>query len=131
MRLVIDTNVVVSAFINPSGTPSQIMKMVLNRKVEFCYNPVILSEYESVMLRAKFREKIDSTNVQRFINLIRTIGISFTPLPGNTKFNDESDRVFYDTARESGSTLISGNEKHFPKEPFIMLPAEFLRRFDK
>jgi putative PIN family toxin of toxin-antitoxin system len=124
---VLDTNVVISAFISPGGKPSQIMKMVLERGAELCYNSVILSEYENVMLRPKFSSKINSSSVRRFINLIRSIGISFNPVPGKIKLQDESDRVFYDTARGSGSVLITGNKKHFPKESFIMLPAEFLK----
>ena len=131
----IDTNVVVSAFINPGGKPSQIMKMILSRKVELCYNSAILGEYESVMLRPKFSGKIDSANIQRFINLLRSIGTSYSPLPETTRlpqadFPDESDRIFYDTAVGSGSILISGNIKHFPKEPFIMSPSDFLKQID-
>jgi putative PIN family toxin of toxin-antitoxin system len=136
LRLVIDTNVVVSAFINPYGKPSQIIKMILGRKAELYYNSTILSEYESVMNRPKFSGKMDSGNVHRFINLLKSIGISFNPLPDNTKLHntekipDESDRIFYDTAKGSGSILISGNLKHFPKEPFIMPPADFLKQFE-
>ena len=129
MRLVMDTNVVVSSFINPDGKPSQIMKIILNRKAELCYNSAILSEYESVMLRRKFSDKINSSHIQQFINLIRSIGISFVPPPGKIKLPDESDRIFYDTARESGSILITGNLRHFSKAPFIMLPANFLERY--
>ena len=133
MRLVLDTNVVISAFINPEGTPSQVLKMVLGRRAEICYNTIILSEYENVMKRPKFSGKIDSAIIRRFISLIKTIGISFDPIPGKIKLPrvfipDESDRIFYDTARESGSILISGNIKHYPKEPFIMLPANFVNR---
>ena len=133
MRLVIDTNVVVSAFINPGGKPSQIMKMILGREAEICYNTAILDEYENVMLRPKFSGKIDSGNIQRFINLIRSIGTSHYPPPGTTRLpqaslTDESDQVFYDTAVGSGSILISGNLKHFPKEPFIMSPSDFLNK---
>lgn len=137
MRLVIDTNIVISAFINPHGKPSQIMKMILGREAELCYNSTILSEYESVMHRPKFSGKIDSGNVRRFVDLLKSIGIPFNPLPYNAslhraeKMPDESDRIFYDTARGSGSILISGNLKHFPKEPFIMSPADFLRQFEK
>ena len=127
MKLVLDTNVVISAFINPGGKPSQIIKMVLGHKAELCYNSAILSEYESVMLRSKFSHAVNSGNVRRFINLVRSIGISFDPLPSTIKLPDESDRVFYDTARGSGSILITGNKKHFPKESFIMLPADFLK----
>ena len=129
MRLVLDTNVVVSAFINPGGTPSQIVKMILGRRAELCYNSAILSEYESVMLRPKFSAKINSSTVHRFINLLKSIGISFDPSPSKIRLQDESDRIFYDTARESGSLLISGNIKHYPKKPFILLPADFLKRY--
>jgi putative PIN family toxin of toxin-antitoxin system len=124
-----DTNVIVSAFINPNGKPSQIMKIILNRKAELCYNSAILSEYESVMLRRKFSDKINSRHIQQFINFIRSIGISFSPLSSKISLPDESDRIFYDTARESGSILITGNLKHFPKETFIMLPADFLKQY--
>jgi putative PIN family toxin of toxin-antitoxin system len=124
-----DTNVIVSSFINPNGTPSQIMKIILNRKAELCYNSAILSEYESVMLRRKFSDKINSCHIQQFINLIRSIGISLNPTSSRIRLPDESDRIFYDTARESSSILITGNLKHFPKETFIMLPADFLKQY--
>jgi len=125
VKLVLDTNVVISAFINPGGKPSQIIKMVLGHKAELCYNSAVLSEYECVMLRPKFSHTINADNVRRFINLIRSIGISFDTLPSTIKLPDESDRIFYDTAKGSGSMLITGNKKHFPKKPFIMSPADF------
>ena len=106
MRLVLDTNVIISAFINPNGKPSQIMKLVLERKAELCYNSAILSEYESVMRRRKFSDKIDSGNIRQFINLLSSIGISFDPLPSAIKLQDESDQIFYDTAKGSDSFLI-------------------------
>ena len=131
MRVVLDTNVVISALIDPGGNPSRILKMVLSRKAELCHNSAILTEYESVALRPKFSARIDSAYVRRFISLLRSIGISFDLAPSIIKLPDESDRIFYDTARESGSILISGNTKHFPKEPFIMLPVDFIKRFNR
>ena len=126
MRLVLDTNIVISALINPLGRPSQIVKMILGRKAELYYNSAILSEYEGVALRPKFVRSIDPGKIRRFISLIRDIGVSYNPVPSNIKLPNESDRIFYDTARGSGSILISGNTKHYPKETFIMLPADFL-----
>lgn len=123
-----DTNVIVSSFINSNGKPSMIIKLILNRKAELCYNSAILSEYEGVMLRQKFSDKINSSQIHQFINLIKNIGILFNPASSKIKLPDESDRVFYDTAKDSGSILITGNLKHFPKEPFIMLPADFLNK---
>jgi len=129
VRLVLDTNVVVSAFINPGGKPSEIVKMVLGRRAELCYNSVILSEYENVMQRPKFSKQLGTDKIRRFIDLLKSIGISFDPPPSNIKLQDESDRIFYDTAKGSGSSLITGNIKHFPKESFIFLPADFIKRF--
>ena len=129
MRLVLDTNIVVSAFIKSDGKPSQIVKMILGRKAELYYNEVIISEYESVMSRSKFADKIDSNMVHRFTGLLKSIGVLFMPDTSSIELPDESDRIFYDTAKESGSVLISGNIKHYPKEPFIVQPADFLERF--
>jgi len=131
VKLVLDTNIIISAFINPDGKPSQILKMVLNRKTELYYNTSILSEYENVMIRPKFSNVIDSNNINRFIDIIRCIGIPFNPSVSNTKLPDKSDRIFYDTAKESGSFLISGNLKHFPKEPFIISAADFLKQVNR
>jgi len=130
MQLVLDTNVVISAFINPNGKPSQIIKLVLQRSAALCYNSAILNEYESVMLRPKFSKIIDIGNVRQFINLIGNIGFSFSPLPSSINLPDDSDRIFYDTAKGSDSILISGNIEHSPKERFIMLPADFLKQLE-
>jgi len=130
MRLVLDTNVVISAFIKPDSKPSHVLKIALGHKAELCYNSAILGEYESVMLRPKFSSKIDTNNIRRFIDLIRSIGFPFHPPPSNIKLPDESDRIFYDTAKKSGSVLISGNIKHFPQETFIISPADFLKKFE-
>jgi len=127
VKLVLDTNVIVSAFINPQGKPSEILKMIVNRKADLIYNIVILSEYENVLLRPKFSEKIDSDNIRKLINLIGIIGTSFDPVSSKIKFLDKSDRIFYDTAKYSDSILITGNMKHFPRESFIMTPADFLK----
>jgi len=129
MRLVLDADVLVSSFINPNGKPSQIIKLILNRRSELFYNTAILSEYESVMLCRIFSDKINSFYIQKFIDLIKSIGISFSPLPSKIKLPDESERIFFDTARDSGSILISCNLKNFPKKPFIMLPEVFLKQF--
>ena len=129
MQLVLDTNIIISAFINPAGNPSQILKMILNRRADFYYNSAIVSEYENVMRRAKFSGKININNIQRFIDLLRNIGTSYDPIPSKIKLADESDRVFYDTAKGSGSFLITGNIKHYPRELFIVSPADFIKRF--
>jgi len=39
---------------------------------------------------------------------------------------DEDDRKFYDVAKSAEAFLITGNIRHYPKEPFIVSPSGFL-----
>ena len=39
---------------------------------------------------------------------------------------DESDRKFYDAAKFCNAYLLTGNKKHYPKDPLVLSPAEFL-----
>jgi len=92
------------------------------------YNTTILLEYVDVMNRPKFKNNIDHDLILNFVNTIMNIGLAFDPIPSTKPFADESDRIFYDTAKNSDSFLITGNIRHFPKEPFIMLPGDFLKQ---
>jgi uncharacterized protein len=54
--VVIDTNVIVSAFINPSGVPARVLEYLLTEDaVQICISPDVLSEYEIVLAREKFK----------------------------------------------------------------------------
>ena len=63
------------------------------------------------------------------IDNIKKFGKAITTDKSTVALPDESDRIFYDVARASEAILITGNTKHFPNEPFIMTPAEFLVKF--
>ncbi len=56
MQVVLDTNVVISAFLTANGNPSKILRMILEKKFSFVYNITILAEYEGVMSRTKLDE---------------------------------------------------------------------------
>ena len=125
LRVVIDTNVVISALISPNGNSAKILNMVADLKLRICYSPGILAEYLDVLSRPHFN--FSHKNREDFIRGVKKFGllcqpnISYMPLP------DEDDRCFYDTAKSCEAILITGNIKHFPVSPFIATPAEFLR----
>ena len=126
MRIVIDTNVLVSAFLTPGGKPSTILKLALRGDFEICVSTAILAEYEQVLTRPKFAGKIHSQNIKRFIEIMDSLGLNIVSKPSNMILPDEADRKFYDTAVAADAILITGNKKHYPHEPFILDPAEFL-----
>ena len=55
IRLVLDTNVVVSALLNGFGYERYALDLAFNRKVQIAVSDAILSEYEDVLRRPKLR----------------------------------------------------------------------------
>ena len=125
---VLDTNVLVSAMFtgNPSSNPRQILDLVFEGIITPLFNKEIIEEYTEVLSRDKFPFKPD--DVSFVLDALKSIGID----PGrtsvdNTEFPDPKDIVFYEVAlSKDGSFLVTGNTKHFPKEPIVVTPAEML-----
>jgi predicted nucleic acid-binding protein len=57
---------------------------------------------------------------------IKRVGILIEPPISTIPMPDETDRIFYDTAKASGAFLITGNIRHYPTDPSIITPTDFL-----
>lgn len=126
MKVVLDTNVIVSAFLVPQGKPATILQLVLNHNFDICFNSAILAEYEEVLNREKFTDKIHTSDIRRFFDIMYELGINIISTPSNFDIPDETDRKFYDVAKTASAYLVTGNTKHYPDEPFIITPAQFI-----
>jgi len=84
-------------------------------------------EYTDVLDRPKFDFSAHKKVV--LLSKLKAYGEIVSQSNSNFSMIDESDRIFYDAALASGSILITGNIKHFPSEPFIMTPVDFLSSF--
>ena len=124
-RVVLDTNVIVSAFLSPTGKPAALLLSVLQQELDIQYNTEIMIEYEQVLSRKKFSEKIRHEDVQAFLERLRDLGTNIVVSKSTVAINDETDRKFYDAAKTANAILITGNKKHYPEEEFIQDPAEF------
>jgi len=70
MRVVIDTNVLVSGVINPHGPPGRIVNAVLSEMIIVLYDDRILSEYREVLMRPMFGfQRADIDVLLEFIEL--------------------------------------------------------------
>ena len=125
IHAVLDTNILVSAFWSADGIPSKIIRLIPDGIVVPYYCVEILREYRTVLMRPAFR--FPPAKIDELMRLYVKYGQFVSPTPSNVSLPDESDRVFYDTAQISNAILITGNMKHFPKEPFVMAPSDFYR----
>jgi putative PIN family toxin of toxin-antitoxin system len=126
IKVVLDTNVLVSALWTDSGKPATIIKL-MPKIIIPCFNDAIFSEYNDVLNRPKFN--FSDYNKKLLFSKIREYGEFNSPSKSVFPMRDESDRIFYDTAKASGAILITGNASDYPAEPFIMKPSDFLESF--
>ena len=68
-RIVLDTNVLISAALQPRGLPAKLLELIAYRTVELCISLEILAEYREVFSRAKF-SGLDPLCVNRFLALL-------------------------------------------------------------
>ena len=127
IRVVLDTNVIVSALLSPDGKPAFIVGMALNEIIRMHYTVSMIAEYEDVLSRPKFGNRIGERRRSRYFDDLMSFGVCVIPPPASRiKMSDESDRIFYDVATAYNAILISGNKKHFPEDGRILTPAQFI-----
>jgi len=127
IKCVLDTNIILSAVISYKGYPAKIFDAVVEKEIKMYINEEVISEYKDVLSRDYF--KISREKVGRTINIIRKLGVVIISETSSFLMNDESDRIFYDTAQSAEAWLVTGNIKHYPKKDFILTPAGFCRKF--
>lgn len=128
--VVLDTNIVISSVISSNGNPFVIMGLVSDGEIQAYYSNEILDEYKRVL--AYERLKINLEKQVEIIEKIKEQGILIKPDDkSEIPFTDESDRIFYDTAKAANAYLITGNIRHYPEEWHILTPARFVEIFEK
>ena len=127
MFVVIDTNILISAFWSRNGNSAKIIGLIQHGVITPCYDYRILEEYEEVLSRPKFG--FDEWEINDFLAQIKHEGMSIVAKTIDISFVDESDKKFYEVAKQCNATLITGNLKLFPPDKFITSPADFLNHF--
>jgi uncharacterized protein len=133
MRIVIDTNVLVSGLLNPHGAPGRIVEALLVRTFALLYDDRVLSEYSDILSRAAFGFR--ALDVEMLLDAIVNEGERISALPAPLLLADETDLPFLELAIGGrADVLVTGNAKHFkPRrgrhDVNVVSPADFLRRY--
>lgn len=133
MRIVLDTNVLVSGLLNPYGAPGRVLGLVVNGDVAVLFDDRIMGEYRAVLARPKFR--IAPSEAAAILDLIEQQGIPSPAPPLSLILPDPDDLMFLEVAEGAyADALVTGNGRHFAPaadqaEVPILSPAEFLERW--
>lgn len=110
---VIDTNVLVSAVINPSGAPARVVACVQHGSLKPVLSAEVFAEYQDVLSRPHFNFPADK--VHDILSLIEHDGLFLQPPPvAAAGLPDPDDAPFVELARHAQCALITGNVRHFP-----------------
>ncbi len=133
MRIVLNTNVLLSGLLKPYGKPAAILRLIVSGALQLAYDGRILLEYREVLLREKFhftREQVDT-----FLELVEAEGFLTTASPLKVRLPDPDDAPFLEVVLASrADALITGDKRHYPphasKGVAVLNPAEFLERYE-
>ena len=130
MRVVIDTNVLVSGLLRPYGPPGRVVRLTAAGELVPCYDARVLLEYGEVLGRKRFGfhpERVETLLAHIAAGGVRVRGVTPLAIP----LPDPDDEIFLEVAiAGAAEVLVTGNLKHFP-EPAragvtVLAPAELV-----
>lgn len=126
---VIDTNVLISALLSKKQNAAtvQVLELIFAGDITMLYSKKVFKEYKQVLHRKKFG--FSKQTIKILLEFIQKYGIKVNPKQPNLSLPDMDDVPFYEIVLETksnGSYLVTGNIKHFPKEPFIVTARELI-----
>ena len=130
MRIVLDTNVLVSGLLHSQGNPGQVLALALAGAVQVCHDPRILAEYAEVLARPRFQ--FDPERVREVLAKLGQDGASIPARDQPLGLPDADDEPFLAVALAGlADYLVTGNMADYPAEKrhgcAVVSPAEFMR----
>ena len=134
MRVVLDTNVLVSGLLTPFGSSAEIVRMVFSGELLLYIDARILSEYQDALHRPKFKFNKDQIGI--LIDFIKQYGQFISSSPLTNRLPDPDDEPFLEVAIAGRvRSLVTGNTAHYPS-PLrggidFFPPSEFIEFYRK
>ena len=135
-KIILDTNIIVSALISNSIPTKILYELVLTQKVKTCLSDAIFEEYLEVMNREKFsRYPNFKAKADIVLNKLREISKFYKTDRKIELLTDTSDNKFLELAAVSSADyLITGNTLDFRITQFeytrILTPREYWDEFE-
>ena len=115
MRVVLDTNVLVSGLLKPEGNERRVLRLGLSAtRMTLLLSPAIMREYEAVLPRPRL--KLTASDVSQTLSAIRAAGEWVEPNLTLRVTKDEPDNRFLECAAAGQAAyIVTGNARHFPR----------------
>jgi putative PIN family toxin of toxin-antitoxin system len=131
IRVVLDTNIIVSALLQPLGPPAHVFLLALGDTVQMCVSGAVFAEYEEVIRRPRLRRTEDT--ILSVLAAVKTKAYWVKPSEPVRACSDPDDDVFLECSQASGAAylnLVTGNVRDFPTHWLgteVVTPRQFSR----
>jgi len=130
IRVVLDTNVVVSAILTSAGLEDRVLKLGLHGRVRMYVSAPILEEYERILLSPRLG--LRKSQVRSGLARIRDASQVVHPARMLSECRHDEDNRFLECAETARAEfLITGNRRHYPtewKQTAVVNARQFLDR---
>jgi putative PIN family toxin of toxin-antitoxin system len=114
LRLVLDTNVIVSGALKPDGLQRTVLLLAITKPARLYVSEPVLAEFREVLARPEL--KIRKGLCQQFLDLIGNHAQIVKPTRSVQAAKDPDDDKFLECADAARADyLVTGNARHFPK----------------
>src|SRR5437899_3875794 len=125
IRVVIDTNVLISAVLHPLGLPAQVFLVVIaGSTARLCVSGEVFAEDDEVIRRPRFQRS--ERLIAETLRAIRETAIWVRPSQKASGCTDPDDNIFLECVQASQAQyLVTGNTRHFPSRwhnTFVVTP---------
>lgn len=127
MRIVIDTNVLVSGVLSAGGPPGWIVEAIIAGDLQPVFDRAILSEYGDVLERREFQKA--RIRAAEILAAVAESSLVVSAPPWLFKLPDPDDAPFLAVAAFADCSLVTGNLKHFPARSRGGVPVLSPRQF--
>ena len=120
MKIVLDTNVIVSGQLNSKGNPAAVLTLVLTGAVQVCHDTRILAEYSEVLARRRFN--FDPQRVREVLIKIEADGFAVSASQATLGLPDPDDEPFLAVALTASADYPSEKCQNIQ----VITPAGFV-----
>lgn len=126
MRVVVDTNVLVSGFISSSGPPAEIINAILKGAIVPVMSRATFAELEDVLHRPRLQPYFKRVGITRFRFLadLEKVAQFVKPRPSRIPLRDPTDRIIVELAatRPTPDFIITG-DRDFEQDRYHGVPV--------
>jgi putative PIN family toxin of toxin-antitoxin system len=134
-RVVVDSNVLISALLLPGSKPHQVLEQLAEHNTALLFSDSTFTELVTRLAKPKFDQYRTPAQLEAFLDWLSELGEWVVPNLSVNACRDSEDNKFLSLAISGAADcLISGDKDLLVLHPFenipILTPGDFLSTFD-